>query len=75
MEIADKHRGETVNASVVLKPGESATDEETFTFCRGKLVAYKVPKIVEFRETLPKSAVGKVLPKILRDEEEAKRKS
>ena len=56
---------------MVLKPGETATEEEVVTFCREKLVAYKVPKIVEFRDALPKSAVGKVLRKILRDEEEA----
>jgi long-chain acyl-CoA synthetase len=72
--IADKYRGETVKAYVVLKPGQTATEEEVVTFCREKLAAYKVPKIVEFRESLPKSAVGKVLRKILRDEEEAKNK-
>jgi long-chain acyl-CoA synthetase len=72
--IADKYRGETVKAYVVLKPGQTTTEEEVITFCREKLAAYKVPKIVEFRESLPKSAVGKVLRKILRDEEEAKNK-
>lgn len=72
--IADKYRGETVKAYVVLKPGQTATEEEVIAFCREKLTAYKVPKMVEFRESLPKSAVGKVLRKILRDEEEAKSK-
>jgi long-chain acyl-CoA synthetase len=72
--IPDKYRGETVKAYVVLKPGQTATEEEVITFCRQKLVAYKVPKMVEFRDGLPKSAVGKVLRKILRDEEEAKNK-
>lgn len=72
--ISDKYRGETVKAYVVLKPGEKATEEEIITFCREKLAAYKVPKAVEFREALPKSAVGKVLRKILRQEEEAKMK-
>jgi long-chain acyl-CoA synthetase len=72
--IADKYRGETVKAYVVLKPGQTATEEEVIAFCREKLAAYKVPKMVEFRESLPKSAVGKVLRKILRDEEEAKNK-
>ena len=72
--ISDQYRGETVKACVVLKTGESATEEEIITFCREKLAAYKVPKIVEFRESLPKSAVGKVLRKILRAEEEAQRK-
>ena len=43
-------------------------------FVEKKLVAYKVPKLVEFRDSLPQSAVGKVLRKVLREEEEAKRK-
>ena len=68
--ISDQYRGETVKACVVLKAGESASEEEIITFCREKLAAYKVPKKVEFRESLPKSAVGKVLRKILRQEEE-----
>jgi long-chain acyl-CoA synthetase len=71
--IADTYRGETVKAFVVLKPGETATEEEIITFCREKLAAYKVPKLVEFRSSLPKSAIGKVLRKILREEEIAKK--
>jgi long-chain acyl-CoA synthetase len=57
---------------VVLKKGEEATAEEVIGFCREKLAAYKSPKVVEFRDELPKSAVGKILRKILRAEEEAK---
>ena len=72
--ISDQYRGETVKACVVLKTGESATEEEIITFCREKLAAYKVPKIVEFRDSLPKSAVGKVLRKILRAEGETPKK-
>ncbi|MGQ9694721.1 MAG: long-chain-fatty-acid--CoA ligase [Thermodesulfobacteriota bacterium] len=71
--IPDPYRGETVKAYIVLKQGVQATPEEIIAFCREKLAAYKVPKIVEFRESLPKSAVGKVLRKILRAEEEAKK--
>lgn len=71
--IADKYRGETVKAFVVLKPGETATEEEIITFCREKLAAYKVPKTVEFRSSLPKSAIGKILRKILREEDTAKK--
>ena len=70
--IADEYRGETVKAFVVLKAGETATAEEIMSFCREKLAAYKSPKFVEFRQELPKSAVGKVLRKVLRDEEAAK---
>jgi long-chain acyl-CoA synthetase len=72
--IADPYRGETVKAYIVLKKGEKATAEEIIAFCREKLAAYKVPKLVEFRESLPKSAIGKVLRKVLREEEEAKKK-
>jgi long-chain acyl-CoA synthetase len=71
--IADRYRGETVKAYVVLKPGEEASEEEIISFCRQKLAAYKVPKLVEFRESLPKSAIGKILRKILRQEETAKK--
>ena len=72
--IPDEYRGETIKAFVVLKQGESATEEDIISFCREKLAAYKAPKIVEFRDSLPKSAVGKILRKILRAEEEAKQK-
>ena len=72
--IKDEYRGETVKAFVVLKPGETCTPEEIIKFCKEKLAPYKVPKLVEFREAIPKSAVGKILRKALRDEEEAKAK-
>ena len=70
--IPHEYRGETVKAFVVLQPGETASAEEIIDFCKTKLAIYKVPKIVEFRDDLPKSAVGKILRKILRDEEVAK---
>ena len=73
--IPDDYRGETVKAFVVLQPGQTATDKEIIDFCRQKLAAYKVPKSVEFREALPKSAVGKILRKILRQEELDKKKN
>jgi len=69
--IRDEYRGETIKAYIVLNPGETATGEDIIAFCKEKLAAYKVPKLVEFRDALPKSAVGKVLRKILRAEEEA----
>ena len=71
--IHDEYRGETVKAFVVLKEGETATDQEIIDFCREELAVYKIPKLVEFRDELLKSAVGKVLRKILREEEEAKK--
>ncbi|MFW5902016.1 MAG: AMP-binding protein, partial [Thermodesulfobacteriota bacterium] len=71
--VADEYRGETVKAFIVLKPGEEATDKDIIDFARTRLAPYKAPKIVEFREDLPKSAVGKILRKELRKEEERKR--
>ena len=70
--VPDEYRGETVKAFVVLKEGETAAAEEIISFCREKLAAYKSPKLVEFRAELPKSAVGKILRKVLRDEEAGK---
>ncbi|OHD69399.1 MAG: long-chain fatty acid--CoA ligase [Spirochaetes bacterium RBG_16_49_21] len=72
--IPDEYRGETIKAYVVLKPGKEATEKEIIEFCKTKLTGYKVPKLVEFRESLPKSAVGKILRKILREEEAKKQK-
>jgi len=59
--IADPYRGETVKAYVILKTGETATAEDIAAFCRERLAAYKVPRIVEFRESLPKTMIGKIL--------------
>jgi long-chain acyl-CoA synthetase len=73
--IPDAYRGETLKAYIVLKPGETASGDDIIAFCKEKLAAYKVPKQVEFRDTLPKSAIGKVLRKILKAEEEAKLKA
>lgn len=72
--VKDEYRGETVKAFIVLKEGETCTSEEIISFCKEKLAPYKVPKLVEFRESIPKSAVGKILRKALREEEEAKAK-
>jgi len=69
--IPDDYRGETVKVFIVLKEGQKATTEEIIDFCKEKLVAYKVPKLVEFRDFLPKSTIGKILRKTLREEEMA----
>ena len=61
--------GEKIKAYIVLKEGETATAEEIIQFCREQLSKFKVPKEVEFRDQLPKTLVGKVLRRILRDEE------
>ena len=69
--IPDVRQGEAVKAWVVLKEGQQATQEELQQFCREKLTGYKVPRFFEFRNDLPKTLVGKVLRRILQDEEKA----
>jgi long-chain acyl-CoA synthetase len=64
-------RGEQVKAFVVLKPGASTTEKELIDFCATRLAKYKLPTIIEFRESLPKSTVGKILRKTLRQEEKS----
>jgi long-chain acyl-CoA synthetase len=71
--VPDPYRGETVKAFVVLKEKEQATAEEIIEFCRGNMAKYKIPTLVEFRKELPKSHVGKVLRKLLREEEMGRR--
>ena len=66
--IPDAYHGETVKACIALKPGATATSEEIVAFCRQGLTEYKVPRTVEIRDTLPMSAVGKILYRVLRDE-------
>ena len=67
--VPDEYRGENVAAVIVLKPGVVPSDETRASIiarCKQELTAYKVPKIVEFRETLPKSLIGKVLRREVR---------
>jgi long-chain acyl-CoA synthetase len=66
--VADQYRGEAVKAFIVLKQGATATEEEIKEFCQDKLAKYKQPTIIEFKEALPKSAVGKVLRRELREQ-------
>ncbi|RFB17745.1 long-chain-fatty-acid--CoA ligase [Bacillus sp. HNG] len=71
--IPDPYRGETVKAYVVLKDGQQCTEEELDKHCRKHLAAYKVPRVYEFRKELPKTIVGKVLRRVLVEEEKEKR--
>jgi long-chain acyl-CoA synthetase len=67
--VPDPYRGETVAAFVVLKPGFEQSDttrQDILAFCKKELTPYKVPKLLEFRENLPKTLVGKVLRRELR---------
>jgi long-chain acyl-CoA synthetase len=72
--IPDPKRGENVKLFIVLKEGETATQEELLEYAKTKLATYKLPSEIEFRKELPKSTVGKVLRKELKAEEMAKRK-
>jgi long-chain acyl-CoA synthetase len=71
--IPDSYRGEMVKAFVVLKQGQAATPEELIEHCKGGLAEFKVPCRVEIRESLPKTAIGKILHRVLREEEQAKK--
>jgi long-chain acyl-CoA synthetase len=73
--IPDETTGEAVKAFIVLKEGESATPEEIIAWCRDEkhgLTAYRVPKHIEFRDSLPETMVGKVLRRVLLEEERQK---
>ena len=70
--IPDAKQVEAVKAWVVLKEGSSATAEDIQKFAREKLTGYKVPKAIEFRKELPKTLVGKVLRRVLQEEEKTR---
>ncbi|TYS19685.1 long-chain-fatty-acid--CoA ligase [Rossellomorea vietnamensis] len=72
--IPDPYRGETVKAYIVLKENSKLAEEDLDSFARKHLAAYKVPRIYEFRDELPKTAVGKILRRALVDEEKNKLK-
>jgi long-chain acyl-CoA synthetase len=65
--------GEMVKAFIQLKPGETATEAEIIQFCQERMAPYKRPHSVEFRDTLPMTPVGKILRRVLRDEERGKK--
>jgi long-chain acyl-CoA synthetase len=67
--VRDAAQGEAVKAWVVLRPGQPCTAGELQAFCKERLTAYKVPKHIEFRDALPKSLIGKVLRRVLQEEE------
>ena len=66
--VPDPEKGESVKAAVVLKAGVSCSEEELRAFCREKMANYKIPNSLEFVEELPKSATGKILKRVLRDQ-------
>ncbi|MYL50304.1 long-chain-fatty-acid--CoA ligase [Halobacillus litoralis] len=70
--VPDPYRGETVKAFIVKKQGSEITEDELNEYCRKNIASYKVPRLYEFREELPKTAVGKILRRTLIDEEKRK---
>jgi long-chain acyl-CoA synthetase len=72
--VPHKTRGEIIKAYIVPKPDQEIEKKEIVAFCRQKLANYKVPKQIEFRKELPKTIVGKVLRRVLREEEEQKKR-
>ena len=73
--IPSRLREEVVKAFLVARPGETVTRAEVLEFCRDKLARYKLPREVELRDALPKSIVGKVLKRVLREEERSRQEA
>ncbi|WP_420472746.1 long-chain fatty acid--CoA ligase [Noviherbaspirillum sp. ST9] len=69
----DPYRGETVKAVIVKRPGADATEDDIIAWAQQKMAAYKVPKLVEFVQALPKSATGKVMWRTLQEKEMEKK--
>jgi long-chain acyl-CoA synthetase len=70
--VPDETKGEAVRAWVVLRRGESASEADLRAYCRERLAPYKVPSKIEMRTELPKTMVGKVLRRALREEAQAR---
>ena len=69
--VPDEKTGEAVKLFVVKMPNATLTSEELIAFCRKEMTSYKTPKTIEFIEALPKSNVGKILRRELRDRKDA----
>ena len=65
--VPDEFKGEAVKAWVVLRAGQTATEADLRVFCRERLAPYKIPSFIEFRKELPKTMVGKVLRRALKE--------
>ena len=70
--VPDEYRGETAKAFVVKKQNSDTSEEDIIAFCKERLAPYKTPKEIEFRDELPKSTVGKLLRRVLADQEKEK---
>lgn len=70
--VPDEYQGEAVKAWIVLRPGQQVTADELRAYCRKKLAGYKVPRHIEFTDSLPKTLVGKVLRRELVEKEKSR---
>ena len=70
--VPDSYRGETVKAAIVPRESGSISEEEIVNWCNERLARYKVPRLIEFRNEIPKSSVGKILRRLLVEEENEK---
>ncbi|MFS0590544.1 long-chain fatty acid--CoA ligase [Cytobacillus horneckiae] len=66
--VPDPYLGEKLYAVVILKEGAKLTDKELYSWCEGKIARYKIPRVIEFRDSLPKTIVGKILRRTLVEE-------
>ncbi|UTR05236.1 long-chain fatty acid--CoA ligase [Alkalihalobacillus sp. LMS6] len=73
--VPDEYRGETVKAFVVLKEGSTMTEADLKAYCAKRMAAFKLPKLYEFRSELPATLTGKILKRVLLDEERTKEDS
>jgi long-chain acyl-CoA synthetase len=70
--VPDSYRGESVKACIVLKKDANVSVEELKAHCERELAEFKVPRFIQIRESLPKTAVGKILHRVLREEGQIK---
>lgn len=66
--VSDAIKGEVVQANVRLMPGKSVLKSELIAFCKERMAAYKIPQTIQFVESFPKNATGKILKRVLREE-------
>src|SRR5262249_26850584 len=69
--VPDAYHGEIVKACVAFRRGMTAAADELLAHCKANLAEYKIPRLIEVRDTLPMSAVGKILYRVLREEHAA----
>jgi long-chain acyl-CoA synthetase len=71
--IPDRHGGSAITAFIVLEPEGNIDKKELLDYCKEKLPAFKIPKIIKYIDEIPKNRIGKPLRRILREQEKNKR--